>query len=116
MENSRFDSLTRTLAATGSRRGAFRTMAAAGVGLGLTRLGLEQSLAAKKKKKKNLGARCGKADECKGNLLCKNSNSQNGCYDQTEKRCCVKEDQPCEDGCDCCGVDVICNGGFCQSA
>ena len=116
MESNRFDAITRTLTSTGSRRGAVRAMAVAGLGLGMTRLGLENAAAKKKKKKKNLSARCGKTDECKGNLLCQNANSQNGCYDQTEKRCCKKEGEHCEDGCECCGVDVICNGNFCQSA
>ena len=23
---------------------------------------------------------------------------------------------PCDDGCECCGVSVICNGHYCQSA
>jgi hypothetical protein len=48
-------------------------------------------------------------------LLCKKANSQKH-FPKTEKRCCVKEGGHCNDGIDCCGVDVICNGGFCQSA
>jgi hypothetical protein len=119
IDGIRFDSVTRTLATTGSRRGAFRTMAAAGLGLGLTRLGPGRATAknkGKKKKKRNLGDRCSKTDQCKGKYLCKLSNSQNSCYDETERRCCVKEGGSCDDSCDCCGVDVICNGGFCQDA
>jgi hypothetical protein len=116
MDNTRFDSLARNLSTTGSRRGAFRTMAAAGLGLGLTRLGFDVAAGKKKKGKKKLDARCKKSDECKGDLLCKNANSQNSCYDQTERRCCKKDGAQCEDSCDCCGVDVICNGGFCQGA
>jgi hypothetical protein len=113
MDSTRFDILSRKLAATSSRRGAIRTMAAAGLGLGLARIGLESAEA---KKKKNLGARCKKSNECKGGLKCKKSNSQNGCYAKTEERCCKPVGSPCNDGCDCCGVDVICNGGYCDNA
>ena len=119
MDSTRFDALARSLSTAGSRRRAFHTLAAAGAGLGLAQLGFGVAAGKKKrhkKGKKKLGARCKKSAECKGDLLCKNANSQNSCYDQTERRCCKKEGAQCNDGCDCCGVDVICNGGFCQSA
>jgi hypothetical protein len=115
MDSIRFDSLARSLSTSDSRRGAFRALAATGLGLGLTRFRFAET-DAKKKHKKSLGARCKKSDECKGDLLCKNANSQNSCYDQTERRCCKKIGAACDDSCDCCGVDVICNGGFCQGA
>jgi hypothetical protein len=89
-----------------------RTIVAGGLGLGLARLGLGAASADGKKK---LGARCQKSSECKGGLKCKKANSENGCYDKTEERCCVKLGGSCNDGCDCCGVGVICNGGVCDA-
>jgi hypothetical protein len=114
-EKKRFDPLTKWQMASGTRRSTLRALAAAAVAAGVSGLGLREALA-KKKKKKSLGATCKKTDNCKGQLLCKPSNSQNSCYDSTLKRCCKKEGAECEDSCDCCGVDVICNGGYCQSA
>ena len=115
MDSNRFDSLARGLSATDTRRGVVRALAAAGFGLGLARIGLGAESASAKKKKK-LGARCKKSNECKGGLQCKKSNSQNSCYAQTEERCCKPIGAKCDDGCECCGIDVICNGGFCQGA
>jgi hypothetical protein len=112
MEQTRFDAIARTLSTTRSRRGTFRALAAAGIGFGALRLGLDQADA---KGKKKVTARCHKSDECGGTLQCKKANSQHT-YTKTQKRCCVKVGDHCNDGKDCCGVDVICNGGFCQSA
>ena len=117
MESNRFDALTRSLTITGSRRGAFRTLAAAGLGLGLTKLGISGVLAKKgKKKKKDLGKTCKKTDQCKGSLVCQVALASDDCYPSAVKRCCVKDGGRCEDGCDCCGVGAICNGNYCQSA
>jgi hypothetical protein len=102
------------MASSTSRREALRSFAAVGLGLGLTRIGFDAASAAGKKKK--LGTRCKKKAECAGGLQCKTSNSQNGCYAESEKRCCKPVGANCNDGCECCGVDVICNGGFCQKA
>jgi hypothetical protein len=116
-QEKRFDTLTKWLVASGTRRSTFRVLAAGAVATGLGGAGVRESAAKNKnKKKKSLSARCKKTDECKGSLLCKPSNSQNSCYDTTQKRCCKKEGAECNDGCECCGVDVICNGGYCQSA
>lgn len=112
MEHARFDAIARTLSVPRTRRDTFRTLAAAGLGLGVLRLGLERAGA---KGKKKVTARCSQTEECSGNLQCKKANSQHT-FAKTEKRCCVTEGEPCNDGVDCCGVDVICNGGFCQSA
>lgn len=111
MESTRFDSLSRQLASTSSRRSTFRGIAAAGLGLGLATVGIKSASA-----KKKLNARCKKSDECGGGLTCKKSNSQNSCYAKTQKRCCKPVGSNCNDGCDCCGVDVICNGGICSKA
>lgn len=113
MDSTRFDALSRQLAATSSRRGAIRTMAAGGLSLSLARIGFGTASADDKKKK--LGARCKKSSECKGALKCKKSNSENGCFAKTEERCCKPIGAPCNDGCDCCGVSVICNGGYCDA-
>ena len=121
MDSMRFDVMARTLSATESRRAMFKTMAAAGLGLGLSSVGLGQALgkgkgkAKGKKGSKGVTARCKKTEECSGQLQCKKANSQNY-YEETEKRCCIKEGGQCDKGYECCGVDVICNGGYCQSA
>jgi hypothetical protein len=112
MEHTRFDAIARTLSATGTRRGTFRALAAAGIGLGALRLGLDQADA---KGKKKVTARCRKTEECSGKLRCKKANSQNF-YPKTQKRCCIKVGDNCNQGIDCCGVDVICNGGICSKA
>jgi hypothetical protein len=114
MDSTRFDAISRELAGTSTRRTALRTFAEAGFGLGLAGVGLK-SASAGKKNKKIVGARCKKSEECKGKLVCKNANSQNY-YPQTEKRCCLEIGEHCDDGIDCCGVDVICNGGYCDQA
>ena len=106
MDSTRFDVMARKLSSTDTRRGMFRTMAAAGLGLGLSSAGLSEALGKKKGKK---------TEECSGKLQCKKANSQNY-YEKTEKRCCIKEGGRCDQGYECCGVDVICNGGYCQSA
>jgi hypothetical protein len=112
MDSTRFDSFSRQFATTSSRRSAMRTFAAGGLGLGLASLGLKSASAGGKK---NLGARCKKSNECKGGLKCKKANSENGCFAKTEERCCKPLGAPCNDGCDCCGVSVICNGGYCDA-
>jgi hypothetical protein len=113
MDRRRFDPLGKWLATSDTRRSTFRALAAGAVATGLGGPSLGEALA---KKGKGLGARCKKSDDCKGKLNCKPTNSQNSCYDATQKRCCKKEGATCNDGCECCGVDVICNGGYCQSA
>jgi hypothetical protein len=57
--------------------------------------------------------------QCIGDLVCQVANSQNGNPERANQPvCCVPADvhAPCEDGSDCCGVSVICNGGYCQSS
>lgn len=116
MDSTHFDGITRDLAGTTTRRQTLRTLAAAGLGLGITSLGLKSSEAAKSKKNKKLGARCKKSKECQSGLQCKKANSQNGCYAESEERCCKPVGAKCNDGCECCGIDVICNGGYCDQA
>lgn len=119
MESMRFDALTRTLTRTDSRRGVLRGLATAGLGVGLGVVGLSGAEAKRRNKKKKghkgLTQFCQKSVECKGDYVCKLANSQHY-FDETEKRCCIEEGDPCDQGYECCGVDVICNGGYCQSA
>jgi hypothetical protein len=116
MDSTRFDAISRDLAGTTTRRSALRTFAAAGFGLGLAGVGLTSAAAAKKKKrKKGVTERCKKSEQCKGKLVCKVANSQHY-YPESEKRCCLEIGEHCEDGFECCGIDVICNGGYCQGA
>ena len=119
MDSTHFDGITRDLAGTSTRRQTLRTLAAAGLGLGLARLGLSSTDAAKgkgKKKKKGVTEICKKSDQCGSGLICKLANSQNSCSAETEKRCCKPVGARCDDGCECCGIDVICNGGYCSNA
>src|SRR3954469_9307526 len=99
MEHVRFDAIARTLSTPGTRRDTFRALAAAGLGLGVMRLGLESAGA---KSKKKVTDRCSQTEECAGTLLCQKANSQHH-FPKTEKRCCVKEKGTCNDGIDCCG-------------
>ena len=132
MESTRFDAIARVLAGMSSRRSAMRTIAAGGLGLGLgaTALGLEDALAGKHHRKhKNKKTKttkagtdskvvrdvCTKSYTCQGDLVCEVANSENGCGQETGKHCCVPLGGPCEDGCDCCGVGVICNGKKCDA-
>lgn len=112
MDSPHFDTLAREVAGTTTRRQTLRTLAAAGLGLGIASLGRTATEAASKK----VGARCKKSSECQGGLQCKKSNSQNSCYAKSEERCCKPVGAKCNDGCECCGVDVICNGGYCDKA
>ncbi len=112
--------MARDLAGSTTRRHTLRTLAAAGLGLGIARLGLSSTEAAKGKqgkgKKKDVTERCKKSDQCGGGLQCKAANSQNSCFATTEKRCCKPVGAKCDNGCECCGIDVICNGGYCSNA
>src|SRR5262245_36315062 len=99
VEGTRFDAATRNFSAPSSRRSGVRTMAAAGLALGLARLGLSKALAGGGK---GVTARCKKSEECKGSLVCKKANSQHY-YETTQKRCCIKEGGRCDDGFECCG-------------
>ena len=114
MDSTRFDGLTRDLAGNATRRQTLRTLAAAGLGLGLASIGLKSTEAAKRKKK-GVTERCKKSDQCGGGLSCKVANSQNY-YPKSEKRCCKPVGARCDDGIECCGIDVICNGGYCSNA
>ena len=110
MDRKHFDIVE--LSVANNRRDALKALAAMGTGLTVAHLGRQTTLAGGKK---HLSARCKKSSECSGSLICKKANSENGCFAKTETRCCVKLGGHCNDGCDCCGVGVICNGGFCDA-
>jgi len=62
---------------------------------------------------------CTSSSQCIGDLLCATANSQNSCPGQEVGTfCCVQSEvqAKCNTSCDCCGIDVICNGGYCQNA
>jgi hypothetical protein len=122
--------MARELRSMDTRRGAVKTLAAAFLGLGVAKLGLSEADARKKNRKrknkkqkadntKGLGEFCSKSRQCEGDLICQIANSQNGFPERAnDPVCCVPVDVQarCDSGADCCGVDVICNGGYCQSA
>ena len=111
MDSRTFDSLTRSVVSDTTRRQACKVIAAGTLGVALTRLGLGATIAACKKATK----KCDETSECCGDLVCRRANSQNY-YDKTETRCCRRIGEHCNQGIECCGVDVICNGNFCQKA
>ena len=130
VDSIRFDGLARELRATDTRRGAVKTLAAAVLGLGVARLGISEADARRKnRRRKNkrqkgyhtkvLGEFCSNNKQCVNGLLCQIANSQNGFPERAnDPVCCVPTDvqAKCDSGADCCGVDVICNGGYCQGA
>jgi len=145
IDGSTFDRLVRRISAEGSRRGLFRSAVAGTLaGLGLTsvlggehaeakscqkKCNKKNSSSARKKCKKKcknidtdtiaLRQPCTKDSQCVGSLLCQAANSQNSCPGQESGTfCCVETEvqAPCDTSCDCCGIDVICNGGYCDNA
>jgi hypothetical protein len=121
MDTTRFDAIARHLAEPTARRAALKTLAATGLAVGLTKVGLRPILTdAKKRKKKGpkkpLGERCKKSKTCANGLSCQIANSHVGCFPDSEKRCCKPIGARCDDGCECCGTNVICNGHYCQQS
>jgi hypothetical protein len=138
MDNGSFDRLARALSGSPSgsmtRRGVARLVGGLAIGGSLPALlGLAQAEAGKHKHKKHkkhkrhkkpvdttaLGGACVADRQCQGDLVCQIANSQNGTPERANQPvCCVPVDvhARCNDGTDCCGVSVICNGGYCQSS
>ena len=111
MDNSRFEQVTRRLSNDSTRRNFCKVAGAGALGVAMARLGLGGAVAACKK----VTIKCDENSECCGALVCRRANSQNY-YPKTVKRCCRPIGDNCNQGIDCCGVDVICNGGICQKA
>lgn len=123
MDTTRFDAIARHLAEPTARRAALKTMAATGLAVGLTRVGLhafptdaKNGKKGKKDKKKLLGERCTKSKTCANGLSCQIANSGSACAAETDKQCCKPIGARCDDGCECCGTNVICNGHYCQQS
>ena len=112
MDEHRFDSLTRRLATTTSRRTGLRTLAAAGaVMLGLARGRRE---AAAQSYYRSAGEQCWDDDQCVAAdtaLVC----ADNGTFEDGTLNCCAFVGSRCGADSHCCGRDV-CAGGFCQAA
>jgi hypothetical protein len=116
MEGPRFDSIARQLSRGNTRRGLVKSLAAAGLGVSLTRTGWLSAEARKKRKKKKLGALCRKSNQCQGDLQCQVPGDDDTCgWPTTTKRCCKKDGERCDYGCECCGPTSTCNGHVCQS-
>jgi hypothetical protein len=118
MDTRKFDALARELTTGTTRRQACKVIGAGSFGVALTRLGLGDAAAKQKRKKKKLGQTCKKGNECKGDLGCQLTQADADLCgtDSEAKRCCVPLGGRCDYGCECCGIDVICNGHICQSA
>jgi hypothetical protein len=118
MDKRRFDWLGTWLATNDSRRMTLRALGAGILASGLSGLGLREATAKHKKKKgkKAVTQTCKTSSQCKGSLVCQLANSQNSSFPTTVKRCCKKLGERCDDGGECCGIDVICNGHFCDAA
>lgn len=109
MDGTRFDALMRHLTATDSRRGAVKTLAAAGLGLGLLRAAGGEAKNKKKRKRRcrRLLAFCkpnGKR-KCCGDLIC---GTRGDAY-----QCRKGLGEPCGDGNECAGV-LFCLSGICD--
>jgi hypothetical protein len=123
MDSRRFDTLSRTLATTGTRRGALAALLAGSVGL----LGLSQPAQGRKRRRGGGGGvtiqgPCGDgsgpdntcerpSDCCTG--ICERS------APGKPKRCrCRRQDQPCTEPRNCCqgaGQALVCDEGTCRS-
>ena len=112
MDEHRFDTLTRRLARTTSRRGSMRLIAAAGaMALGLAR-GKDETAA--QSYYRSAGEQCWDDDQCVAAdtaLVC----ADNGTFEDGTLNCCAFVGSRCGADSHCCGRDV-CAGGFCQAA
>ena len=116
MDTNRFDQVVHQFAQPSTRRNAIRLGIISVLGITMAIVGADHALAGKRNKKKSVTERCNKRDQCGGGLTCKPANVQNSCIDSTEKRCREPVRASCNDGCECCGTGVICNGGYCDQA
>ena len=112
MGEHRFDTLTRRLARTTSRRGSMRLIAAAGaMALGLAR-GKDETAA--QSYYRSAGEQCWNDDQCVAAdtaLVC----ADNGTFEDGTLNCCAFVGSRCGADSHCCGR-VVCAGGFWQAA
>jgi hypothetical protein len=123
MDGNRFDRITRSLVARLPRRDAVRALASAGLATLATRIGLEETIAGKKKRCRKRRRNCGGKKKCCGkNTACRNFPTPT-CTTLSGRRCCGLEGAPCNNdpninNCDCCD-GLFCGGiqgepGRCQ--
>ncbi len=115
METTRFDHLTRHLAATSTRRRAMTTLAAVGLGLGVGLTGrLDGDAKRRKKRCKKLGQPCnpgGKRKCCKGSCLPPLvGGGPSTCTEVCQPDCAGKScgDDGCGGSCGTCTLPLIC--------
>ena len=115
MDGNRFDRITRTLLASLPRRDAVKALAASGVATLGARLGVEETIAGKKKRCRKRRKTCGGKKKCCGkNTACRGFPTPT-CATLSGRRCCGLEGAPCSNdpainNCDCC--DGLFCGGF----
>ncbi len=109
MDEHRFDSLTRRVAATTSRRTSLRLLVAAGaMAIGLTR---GKGETAAQSWYRSAGEPCWQDDQCVAAdtaLVC----ADNGTLEDGSLNCCAFEGSRCDSNAQCCGRDV-CAWGIC---
>ena len=108
MDEHRFDSLTRRVAATTSRRTSLRLLAAGAMAIGLTR---GKSEAAAQSWYRSAGEPCWQDDQCVAAdtaLVC----ADNGTLEDGSLNGCAFEGSRCGSNAQCCGRDV-CAWGIC---
>ena len=109
MDESRFDTWTRKLARTGSRRGVVRALVGAGVALASARRGRSEVAAHH--------GMAGPGDACRTDSQCVAADAPMACdwngYGNGLS-CCTYEGSNCADDSWCCGTN-LCLGGICSS-
>ena len=113
MDEQRFDTLTRSLASSISRRGGLRLLASAGATL--LALARGKGEAAAQGWFLTAGEPCRTDDQCRAAdapLVCRD----NGFPDDGPLNCCTFEGSRCGDDTHCCGTAYCDTNGFCSSA
>ena len=107
MEGTRFDILMRRLAATGSRRGAVRTLAAAGLGLELLQAQGGEARNKRRRRCRRLLAFCkpNAKRKCCNDLVCR---TRGDAY-----QCRKGLGDPCQTSNECAGI-LLCLSGTCD--
>jgi hypothetical protein len=112
MDEQRFDTLTRSLASSISRRGGLRLLASAGATLLALARGKDEAAA---QGFLTAGEPCWSDDQCRAAdapLVC----GDNGFADDGPLNCCTYEGSRCGEDAHCCGTAFCDPNGFCSSA
>jgi hypothetical protein len=115
MDGTHFDSLTRRLSTSSTRRRFWLAVGGGTLGLAFAQVGPVQARDLPRCFGKKTGERCSGRTFCCGGNVCDYANAQHY-YETTEKRCCKPTGAPCQKHRDCCGLDVLCDGGYCVMA